>query len=55
MSYRKARNQHNEISLLLTYNTYHNPAEKKKPMSINHTKIISINYTTPWVNILFST
>ena len=45
-SVRKARTQHEKISLWLTYSTYHNPAEKKKTMSINHTPIISINYTT---------
>jgi hypothetical protein len=44
--YRKVGTQHDEISLLLTYSTYHNPAEKKKTMSINHTAIISINCTT---------
>ena len=30
MNYRKARTQHDEISLWLTCSTYHNPAEKKK-------------------------
>jgi len=44
MGYRKARTQHDEIRLWLTYSTYHNPAEKS--MSINHTAIISINCTT---------
>jgi len=29
-TYRKARTQHNEISLWLTYSTYHNPKERKK-------------------------
>jgi hypothetical protein len=29
-----------------TYSTYQNPAEKIKTMSIKHTAIISINYTT---------
>jgi hypothetical protein len=46
MSYRKARTLHDEISLWLTYSTYHNPADKKKTVSTNHTAIISINYTT---------
>jgi len=41
---RKARTQHDEISLSLTYSTCHNPAKKKK--TINHTALISINYTT---------
>jgi hypothetical protein len=45
MSYKKARTQHDEISLWLTNSTHHNPAEKKT-MSINHIAIISINYTT---------
>jgi len=30
MIYRKKRTQHDEISLRLTYSTYHNTAEKKK-------------------------
>jgi hypothetical protein len=46
MSYRKARTQHHEISLCLTYSTHHSPAEKKKTISINHTATVSINYTT---------
>jgi len=32
--------------LKVKYCTYHNLAEKKKTMSINHTAVISINYTT---------
>jgi len=36
MSYRKARTQHNEISLWLTCSTYRNPTEKEKTVSINH-------------------
>jgi hypothetical protein len=46
MRYRKARTRHNEISLRLTYSTHNNPAEKKKTMSINHTALIFIKYTT---------
>jgi hypothetical protein len=45
MIYRKERTHHDEIRVWLTYSTYHNPAEKKT-MSLNHTAIISINYTT---------
>ena len=43
MSYRKARTEHSEITVWLTYSTYQNPAEKKK---IYHTATVSINYTT---------
>ena len=46
MSYRKAKNQYEEISLCLTCTTYHNAAEKKKTVSINHTALISIKYKT---------
>ena len=47
ISYRKARTQHDKISLWLTCSTYHNFAEKKnKTMSINYTTTISTNYTT---------
>jgi len=33
MGYRKARNQHDEISLWLTYSTYYNPSGKKQCLS----------------------
>ena len=46
MSYRKASTVRDEISLWLTCDTYHNPAEKKKKkQSIDSTAAISINYT----------
>jgi hypothetical protein len=41
VSFRKARNQDNEISI--KYSTYNNP---EKTMSINHTATIFINYKT---------
>jgi len=46
MSYRKAKNQYEEISLCLTCSTYHNAAGKKETVSMNHTALISIKYTT---------
>jgi len=33
----------------MTYSTYHNLAEKKKTIYINHTAIISIIYTTEYL------
>jgi hypothetical protein len=47
MSYRKARTENDEISLWLTVHTaILQEKGKKKTMSINHTAITSINYTT---------
>jgi len=40
MSYRQARTVHHEISLCLTYSTYHNPAGEKNNVYQPHSNNI---------------
>jgi len=55
MSYRKARTQHDEISLRLTCTTYHNSAEKKKETSVcqPHSNTIHQLYNIITENCIF--